>query len=71
MKKSTFAIASIHEACDKKTIFYNSLCLIVPTVVEGLEIVWRAYGEVEFILEHGIKKSNMTVYKETKIRPEV
>jgi hypothetical protein len=28
--------------------------------VEGLEIVWRAYGEVEFILEHGIKKSNMT-----------
>jgi hypothetical protein len=21
--------------------------------VEGLEVVWRAYGEVEFILEHG------------------
>jgi hypothetical protein len=38
--------------------------------VEGLEVVWRAYGEVEFILEHGIKKSNMTVYKEAKVRPE-
>jgi hypothetical protein len=26
MKKSTFAIASIHEECDKKTIFHHSLC---------------------------------------------
>jgi hypothetical protein len=39
--------------------------------VEGLEITWRAAGDLEFILEHGIKKSNMTVYKEAKVRPEV
>jgi len=39
--------------------------------VEGLEIIWFTDGDLEFILEHGIKKSNMTVYKEAKIRPEV
>jgi hypothetical protein len=39
--------------------------------VEGLEIAWPAIGDLEFILEHGIKKSNMTVYKEAKVRPEV
>jgi hypothetical protein len=39
--------------------------------VEGLDIQWTPNVALEFILEHGIKKSNMTVYKETKIRPEV
>jgi hypothetical protein len=39
--------------------------------VEGLEITWPAGIFFDFILEHGIKKSNMTVYKEAKIRPEV
>jgi len=39
--------------------------------VEGLEIIVPADHYVEFILEHGIKKSNMTVYKEAIIRTEV